>query len=88
MPHEHIRRKKTQKYLKEGCYHCIKCTAATFFVAFMWRRPLNSAALTSTAHRKSEKVSDGIGTQVRTQIINKCRIKMVQRELYNVRDLP
>ena len=83
-----MRRKETQKYLRESCYHCIKCTATTFLVAFMWRRPLNSAALATTTHRKLENVSDGTGTQVKTQMVNKCRIKMVQRELYNVRDLP
>ena len=52
----------------------------------MWIKPLNSAALAITIHRKPEKVSDGTGTQVRIQMINKCRIKMIQRELYNVRD--
>ena len=31
-------------------------------------------------------MSDGIDTQVGTQMINKCRIKMAQRWLYNVRD--
>ena len=55
---------------------------------FMWRRPLNSVALAITTHRKPEKVSDEIGTQVRAQMINKCRMKMIQRELYNVRDPP
>ena len=88
VPHKHTRRKKTQKYLRESCYHRIKCTAPTFLVAFIWRRPLNSAALGTTTHRKSEKVSNGTGIQVRAQMINKCRIKMVQRELYNVRDPP
>ena len=52
----------------------------------MWRRPLNSAALATTTHRKAEKVSNETGTQVRDQMINKCRIKMDQKELYNVRD--
>ena len=55
---------------------------------FMWRRPLNNAALAITTHRKPNRVSDGTGTQVRAQITNKCRIKMVQRGLYNVWDLP
>ena len=86
--HEHTGRKGTQKYLRENCYHCIECTAATFLAAFMWRRPLNSAALTTTTHRKPKSVSDGTGTQVRAQMTNKCRIKMIQRELYNVRNLP
>ena len=86
--HKHIRMMRTQKYLRESCYHCIECTATTFLAAFMLRRPLNSAVLTTTTHRKPEKVSDGIGTQVRAQMINKCRIKMAQREIYNIRDPP
>jgi len=31
VPHKHTRRKETQKYLKESCYHHIKCTAAIFW---------------------------------------------------------
>ena len=54
----------------------------------MWRKPLNSAALANTTHKKPKRVFDGIGTQVRAQIINKCRIKMDQRGLYNVKDPP
>ena len=54
----------------------------------MWKRPLNSAVLATTTHRKLKKVSDGTSTQVITQMINKCRIKMVHEELYNMRDLP
>jgi len=53
----------------------------------MWRRPLDSAVL-ATTYRKPEKVSDGTGTQVGAQMINKCKIKMTQRELYNVKDPP
>ena len=55
---------------------------------FMLRRPLNSAALATTIHRKLERVSDGTGTQVRAQMINKCRVKMAQKELYNARNPP
>ena len=84
--HEHTRRKGTQKYLRENCYHRIECTSATFLTAFMWRRPLNSTVLATITHRKLKRVFDGIGTQVRAQMTNKCRIKMVQREIYNVRD--
>ena len=83
-----MRRKETEKYLRESCYHYIKWTVTTFLAAFMWRKPLNNVALTTTTHRKPENVSDGTGTQVRAQIINKCRIKMVQSELYNMRDPP
>ena len=88
MPYEHTRKKETLKYLRESCHHHIKCTATTFLAAFMWRRSLNSAVMTTTIHRKLEKVSNGIGTQVSAQLINKCRMKMIQRELYNVRDPP
>ena len=76
------------KYLRKSCYNRIKCIAATFLAAFMWRRPLNSAALATTTHRRLKGVSDGMGTQVGTQMINKCRIKMAQKRLYNVRDPP
>ena len=65
MPYEHTRMKETQKYLRESCYHYIKCTAATFLAAFIWRRPLNNAVLDTITHRKSENVSDGTGIQVR-----------------------
>ena len=88
VPHEHTGKKETQKYLRKSRYHRIKCTAAIFLVVFMWRKLLNNAALTTTTHRKSEGVSDGTGTQVGAQMINKCKTKMTQRELYNVRDLP
>ena len=49
----------TQKYLKESYYLRIEYTAATFLAAFMLRRPLNSAALATTTHKKPGRVSDG-----------------------------
>ena len=78
----------TQKYLRESYYHRIECTATTFLAAFMLKRPLNSAVWVTTTHRKPERVSNRTGPQVEAQMINKCRIKMDQRELYNVRDPP
>ena len=63
--HKRVRRKETQKYLRKNCYHRIKCITATFLAAFMWKRPLNSATLAITTHKKSVKMSDGTGTQVR-----------------------
>ena len=88
MPLEHTRRKETQKYLRKSCYHRIKCTTATFLAAFMWRRLLNSAACATTTHKKLENMSDETGTQVKAQMTNECRVKMIQRELYNARDPP
>ena len=88
MPHEHTRRKETQKYLRENCYHRIKCTAVSFLAAFIWRRPLNSVVSATATHKKLKKVSDGTCTQVIAPMINKCRVKMIQEELYNVRILP
>ena len=74
--HERIRMKKTQKYLVESCYHCIKCTATTFLATFMWRRPLNNVVLATPAHKRPKRVSDGTKTQVRAQMVNECRIMM------------
>ena len=73
----HTRRRGTQKYQRESCYHRIECIAATFLAVFIWRRPLNSAALATTTHKKPKRVSNGTCTQVRAQMINKCRVKMV-----------
>ena len=76
-----------QKYLRKNCYHRIKFTITTFLAAFIWRRHLNSETLATTTHRKPEEVSNGIGTQVISQTIDKYRVKMIQRELYNVKNL-
>ena len=88
MHHERIGRVEVRKYPRKSCYHHIKCLAANFLAAFIWKRPLNSATLATATHRKPKKVSDGTRTQVVAQMINKCRIKIVQKELYNVRDPP
>ena len=68
----------------KSCYHLIKYTVTAFLTAFMWRRHLNSEVLVTTTHKKSGEVSDGIGTQVISQTVNKCMVKMIQMELYNV----
>ena len=86
MSYEHRRMKETQKYLRKNCYHRIKCTITTFLAAFIWRRHLNSEVLATTTHKKPREVSDEIGTQVISQMVNKCRVKMIQRELYNVKN--
>ena len=52
----------------------------------MWRRHLNNVVLATTTHRKPKRVSDGTGNQVMAQMINKCRIKIALRRLYNVRN--
>ena len=69
--HECPRMMGPQKYLRESCYHRIKCTAATFLTAFMLRRLLNSVVLATTTHRKLKRMSDGTDTQVKAQMINK-----------------
>ena len=60
--HERLRMMGTHKYLRESCYHRIECTAATFLIAFMLRKPMNSVALATTTHRKLERVFDGTCT--------------------------
>jgi len=85
------RRKPQRKniiYLKESCCHCIKCTTAIFLAAFMWRRPLNSNALATVTYRKLRTMPDGTGTQIRVQMANKCKTKIVRGGLYNVKNPP
>ena len=79
-------REEDLKDLRKSCYHRIKCTVTTFLAAFMWRRHLNSETLVITTHREPEEVSDGTDTQVKSQMNDKCRVKMIQRELYNVKN--
>jgi len=75
-----------RKYLRESCCHHIECSTANFLAAFMWRRPLNSAALAIPTHKGPKRVSDTTSTQVVAWIINKWRVKIIGREIYNVRD--
>jgi len=83
---ERTRRIGARKYLRENCCHRIKYFAANFLAAFMWRRPLNSAILAIQTHRRLEKVSDGTSTRVGAWMINKWRIKIMKRGIYNARD--
>ena len=61
---------------------------ATLLAAFMWRRHLNSVTLANTTHRRPGKVIDRTSTQVKVQMINKCRVKMSQEGLYKLKDSP
>ena len=53
-----------KKYLRKNCYHHIECFVANSLAAFMWRRPLNNAALVTPTHRGPVRVSDGTSNQV------------------------
>ena len=52
----------------------------------MWRRSLNNATLATATHRELGKVADGTSTQVKVQMINKWRVKMIQKKIYKVED--
>ena len=52
----------------------------------MWRRHLNSEILVTTTHTELEDVADGTNTQVKSQMNDKCRVKMIRKELYNVKN--
>ena len=52
----------------------------------MWRRLLNSTVLVTSTHRGPVKVFDGTNTQVVAWMIDKWRVKIIQREIYNVGD--
>ena len=45
----------------------------------MWRKRLNSATLANATHRELGKVADETSTQVRVRMINKWRVKMIQK---------
>ena len=72
------------KDLRKNYCHRIKCIVTTLLVRFMWRKHLNSETLVITTHREPEEVFDGTDTQVKSQMNDKCKIKMIQKELYNV----
>ena len=76
---------ESPKDLTKSCCHCIKCTVTTFLATFMWRRNLNSETLVTTTRKESEEVSDKIDTQVKSRMNDKCRIKIIWKELFNVK---
>ena len=70
-------RGESPKDLRKSYCHRIKCTVTTFLIAFMWRRYLNSETLVTTTHKESEEVFGGTDTQVKSQINDKYRVKMI-----------
>ena len=81
-------KEENSKYLSKNCHHHIKCIAATFLVALMWRRPLNSVTLAATAHKGLKGVSDGMSAQMGVQMINKCKAQMMRNSLSKVEKPP
>ena len=68
------------KDLRKSCCGCIKCTVIAFLTAFIWRRYLNSETLVTTTHKEPEDVVDGTDTQVRSQMNDKCRVKIIRKK--------
>ena len=68
---------ESPKDLRKSYCHRIKYTVTTFLVVFMWRRHLNSDTLVITTHKELEEVVDGTYTQVKSQMNNKCSVKMI-----------
>ena len=68
---------ESPKDLRKSCCHRIKCTVSTFLAVFMWRRHLNSETLVTTTHKEPEKVFDERDTQVKSQMDDKCRVKII-----------
>ena len=66
----------------------IKCKEPTFSAALMWRRQANSVTLASATHRKIRWMSDGTDTQVKVQMVNKCKVLINLRRLYKRRKSP
>ena len=61
-------------------------TVTTFLTAFMWKRHLNSETLVTTTHKEPEDMADGTDTQVKSQMNDKCRVKMIKKEIYNEKE--
>ena len=61
---------------------------ATFLAALTWRGLVNSVTLATTTHRKMGEMSDGTGTQVKVQMINKCKTLMTSRGIYKKGESP
>ena len=68
---------KSPKDLRKSYCHRIKYTVTTFLAVFMWRRHLNSDTLVITTYKELEEVVDGTDTQVKSQMNDKCRVKMI-----------
>ena len=83
-------RKKEESVRCPGRNHnCrIKYKEATFPAALMWRRQVNSVTLANATHRKIRWMSDGTGTQVKVQMVNKCKSFINLRRLYKRRKSP
>ena len=77
-------RGKSPKDLRNSYCHHIKCTVTTFLAPFMWRKYLNNETPVIRTHKESEEVSDRTDTQVNSQMNDKCKVKMIQREIYNI----
>ena len=52
----------------------------------MWTRHLNSETLATTTHKKPKDMADGTDTQVKSQMNDKCRVKIIRKNLYNVKN--
>ena len=83
-------RKEEEKIRRpRGSHNChIKCKEVTFPAALMWRRQANNVTLANATHRKIRWMSDGTGTQVRVQMVNKCKVLITLRRLYKRRKSP
>ena len=68
----------------ESCHHHIKCVTTTLLATLMRKRPLNSATLATATHKGVIRVSDRTGAQVGAWMINKCKVQIRLRDLYNV----
>ena len=49
---------------------------------------MNSVALAVATHKGLKGESNGMGAQVEVQVINKCKVQMIRKSLYNVEKLP
>ena len=77
---------EAERYLMKSCYHRIECFVANSLAVFMWRKPLNNAALATPTHRGLVMVSDGTNIQVVAWTTDKWRTRIIRIEVFNVQD--
>ena len=72
----------------KGYHHHIKCITTTLLASLMRKRPLNSTTLTTATHKKMIRVFERTSTQVGVWMINKCKVQIIEEDLYNIEESP
>ena len=73
--HESIGQREAMKYLRESCYHRIKCSAPNSLAALMWKWYLNSNFQPYSYSQRLQEGTDGTGINT-SNLVYKWRVEM------------